>query len=326
MARALRLRSTKPPPHGPRVGPWAAHFCLVGVSLAFGSFRVGADEPKVLVWRGCEVAQEAFMTRCAAAYERKTGVRVRVTGGGTTIGIESVADGTADVGGSCRSCLAARGENALPLRLVIVAWDAVVVVVHPTNPIDGLTIDAVRGVFTERIRDWKEVGGPARRIAVVTRRDAQSGVGVMSRRMFFGDDNARFGDTVIRLPQGSESVEEMVERYPHAIAFSGASSASRRGLKLLAIDGVAPTRARIATGEYPHYRPLFLTYRTTPTAPVLALRDWMLSPEGQATIVEAGTIGLDEGRTLVKTYRHFEVDGPPIDNLESLRALADAPR
>ena len=93
-----------------------------------------------LKWTGCGITKKAFMKEAAAAYEQKTGIKIKLSGGGATKGIRFANSGMADLGGNCRPALKdrfpAEESNAY---MTVVAWDALVPVVHPDNPVGSLT-------------------------------------------------------------------------------------------------------------------------------------------------------------------------------------------
>jgi phosphate transport system substrate-binding protein len=93
-----------------------------------------ADQHAPLRWVGCGISKKAYMVALAEAYEKKTGVKIDLEGGGATRGIREVAASTADIGGSCRRRIfGAEAERSV--TQVPVAWDALVVIVNKNNPV-----------------------------------------------------------------------------------------------------------------------------------------------------------------------------------------------
>ena len=297
-------------------------FAVTAFSLLFLISRfASADEAQAtLVWRGCGVSKKAFMEECAAAYQKQTGVTIRLSGGGATLGIESAASGGADLGGTCRACLASRNEDKLPVKLAVVAWDALTVIVHKENKVTGVSREQLRAVLNQEITDWKALGGSDERIIVVVRRGKTSGVGYSVRQIVLEDGDANFGSKVLRL-NSSGPLEEFVERQPRAIAVTGYSSAQKRDVKVLGIDGHPPSPATIASGEYPYYRPLYIAYHPGRNPVADRFVEWLLSDAGQKVIEDQQTVSLRQGAKLTKTYGHFG-DTKQIINYASLVQLA----
>lgn len=271
---------------------------------------------KTLVWRGCGISKVAFVEKAARQFSRETGISIRLSGGGAALGIQATAEGGADFGGSCRECLAKNGESQWNLKLTMVAWDALAVVVHPDNPLDSMTKEQLVAVLQQEVSNWRELGGEDQPIVALARKGKVSGVGYMARLLIFGDPEADFGPRVIRLPS-SGPLEKSCERIPNAVAITGVSSARRRNLKILAVDGILPTPQNIAAGRYPFFRPLYLVHRPTPSPEVQQFLDWILSESGQKVVQEAGSVTLQQGLGLMGKYCHFD-DKSRIQNFQEL--------
>jgi len=268
---------------------------FVGVlTLALTSFN--AEGASSLKWVGCGITKKAFMKELAAAYEKKTGTRIVLKGGGATKGIRAVAAGVADIGGTCRHKLDVPEEEAAKLHQV--AWDALVVVVNRDNPVDSITVSQVRDVLTGKIKNWKELGGPDSKINLYVRKGRRGGVGLMAREMLFNNPDQDFAPDA-KVKKSSGPLERAISGDVHGFGLSGISSAKKRKkLKMLKVDGIAPTKKNIMTGRYPFYRPLYLTTRGEPTGEVKAFVEFALSAGGQAIISRQGTVNLAEGKSL----------------------------
>lgn len=258
-----------------------------------------------LVWRGCGITSKAFMAEAAEAYRQKTGINISINGGGATLGIRTTAAGKADIGGSCRPAKPDISELEKGVRMIHVGWDALVVMVHPQNPVQNLSVEQLYDIMTGKIRNWSEVGGNNEPILVVVRVGKMSGVGYMGRKMLFNDPRANFYRRAINL-KSSGPVETKVEKRVNAIGISGVSSAKRRKVKLLSLNGVAPTKTNVSNGAYPFYRPLYLITKGAPQGKVKIFMDWLLSSEGQKVVSDQGTVNLAEGSKLAGTFKYWE--------------------
>ncbi len=99
--------------------------------------------------------------------------RVTVTGGGTGVGISALMDHTTDIAMASRPIkfsekmkLKAAGQE---VKEVIIAYDALAIIVHPDNPVSRLTRQQLEGIFRGKIVNWKQVGGPDMKIIVYSR-------------------------------------------------------------------------------------------------------------------------------------------------------------
>lgn len=270
---------------------------------------------KEIKWKGCGISKKAFLSACAEAYEAETGVKVKVSGGGATKGIAAAGDGSADFGGTCRGCLESMDEDEMNLTLSIVAWDALVPIVFPKNPVQNLTKDQVVGILNGSITDWSEVGGAKGEIEVYVRTGKTSGVGYSVRKMIFGDADANFRADATEY-KSSGPLEQQVEVNPNAFGITGISSAKHRKVKTLSVDGFSPEPKHIASGKYPYYRPLYLAYKNL-GADQQAFLDWIQSDAGQAVITSQGTVNIEEGWRLPVSFGHWT----EVENIENLAAL-----
>lgn len=177
---------------------------------------------------------------------------------GATKGIVEVAAGNADIGGTCRHVIVRDEEKGV--ELVPVAWDALIVITNKSNPVSNLTLEQIKNIFTGKIANWKDVGGPNQPIQVVAREGKISGVGRMARELIFKNPNQDFTPNA-KLFKSSSHIEDFVEKTPWAIAFTGVSSMPKGNFKTMNIEGKEPSYSKIASGEYILYRPLYLVIR-----------------------------------------------------------------
>ena len=110
--------------------------------LLLSSQALGAVSERSLLWGGCGITKKAFMAELAKAYEKKTGIKVNLQGGGATKGIRQANGGQIDIGGACRAKMSDAVEERNAYQ-VPVAWDALVVIVHPDNPVDSITFEKI---------------------------------------------------------------------------------------------------------------------------------------------------------------------------------------
>jgi len=270
-------------------------FMLTAVTLA------GAAE---VSWTGCGITKKAFMAEIASAYEKKTGVKVKLSGGGATKGIRSASAGSSNIGGTCRSWLggvANKHPEEAKAELTQVAWDAIVVIVHPDNPVDSITMADLKKIYAGKITNWKDLGGHDKRIALITREGKYSGVGHMFRMLVYNDKEYDFKARSLKV-KSTGPMENKVEETVTAMGLDGISSAKRRNLKILALDGVNPTKENLASGKYPLFRPLYLATGPGTSPEAKKVVDFVLSPEGQAIISAQGTVNLEEGKALTPLW------------------------
>lgn len=267
----------------------------VMVALLLSMQQVTAAE--TLTWAGCGISKKAFMAELAKAYTKKTGVKVKLSGGGATKGIRDAASGTIDIGGACRVSLEKIKEERNAFQIPV-AWDALVAFVHKDNPVDNITYEQLQKVYLGQIKNWKELGGKDAPLELYVRRGKLSGVGRTLRELVFANYDQEFKATYV--VKSSGPVEKGVVKNVNGFGVSGISSARKRDFKLLKLDGKAPTYENIKNGSYALYRPLYLVIRRGNKEPLV--RDFIkyaLSNEGQNIIRKQGTVPYAEALHLV---------------------------
>ncbi len=258
-----------------------------------------AESQPALHWVGCGISKKAYLVSLARAYEKKTGIVIDVQGGGATRGIRDVANMSADIGGSCRRKLRGVAEESGVVQ-VPVAWDALVVIVNKDNPVSNISLDDLRKVYLGKIENWKELGGDDRPLRLFVRKGKISGVGSTTRKLLFDDYNQEF--VASQLFDSSGPLEKQVEAEPEAIAISGISSARKRNVKILDLEGKSPSYENVQTGKYLLYRPLYLVYNKDSEHADMA-REFIRfagSKEGRDVIRANNTVPYLEGLNLLR--------------------------
>lgn len=288
----------------------------------FAALVSAASAADIMKWAGCGITKEAFMVEAANEYKKKTGVLISISGGGATKGIRAANSGEADMGGNCRPSLPDKFANEEgDVYLTLVAWDAIVPIVHKDNPVNSITSAQLKKVLQGEITNWKELGGPDKKIQVTARQGKVSGVGYMARKIIFGNADVDYAADALLL-KSSGPVENKVKSDVSAIGITGVSSARKRlqkgeSLKVLSVDGNEATVANIASGAYPAFRPLYISTKGKPAGEVKSFLDWLVSDEGQKIVESVGTVSIRKGAGLKAKFKHWE-DTDRIVNFASL--------
>lgn len=258
-----------------------------------------ADQQAPLRWVGCGISKKAYMVASAEAYEKKTGVKIDLEGGGATRGIREVAASTADIGGSRRRRIFG-AEAERDVTQVPVAWDALVVIVNKNNPVQNISLDDLRRVYLGQVTNWSELGGADAPIQLFARKGKISGVGRTTRKLLFSDYDQEF--VASQIFDSTGPLEQAIIDEPNAIAISGISSARKRDVKILELDGKYPSYENVQSGNYLLYRPLYLVFNeASPNAE--QIKDFIQfadSEEGRNVIRNNGTVPYLEGLNLMK--------------------------
>lgn len=228
-------------------------------------------------------AFQPFAEKLAEHYmTTRPGVQVLVQGGGSAVGIQAALSGAADIG---MADLIELPEEARTLTATTVARDGIAIVVHPSNPVKDLTRSQTHDVFTGRIANWQDLGGPDAEIRVISREEG-SGTRHSFDTLVLGADSLAPG----ALFQNSNgTIREAVASDPNAVGYVSIGLISD-GVRPEVYDGVQPTNENVKTGAYPLSRPILFLTRGKPAGPALDFIDYVLSPEAQATLEQEGLI------------------------------------
>jgi phosphate transport system substrate-binding protein len=192
---------------------------------------------------------------------------------------------------------AAEGNGITPVEFVV-ARDAIAVVVHPSNPVDGLTLEQISDIYTMKITNWREVGGEDRPIVLLSR-ESNSGTYVyfLENVVRLGDkeSDALFAPDTLLMPS-SEGISAEVRQNPNAIGYDGLGYVTHdQKMVAVARDSdslyVLPSIETVNDGSYPISRPLYMYTAGEPTGQVKAYMDWLLG-EGQSLVSELGFVPL----------------------------------
>ena len=212
------------------------------------------------------------------------GVSILVSGMGSSAGIESLANGSSDIGTSSRELKEA--ELELGLADVPVAYDAIAVIVHPDNPVRELSTLQVRSIFAGVITNWSELGGPDLTIGLVNRDEASGTREAFSKIVM---DDARFDIGAVILP-GTGQVRAVVSEVPGAVGYISLGFVND-DVRAVSIDGVEPSEAAVVAGTYPVQRVLHFFTRGEISESAAEYMRFVLSPAIQDTVVrDAGFI------------------------------------
>jgi len=234
--------------------------------------------------------------------ELRPETRISVTGGGSGTGIAAMINGTVDIANASRAMkpeeIAAAQANGIEPMEFVVAGDAIAVVVHPSNPVDRLTLQQISDIYTGRIVNWSQIGGEDRPIVLLSR-ESNSGTYVyfLENVIRLGDNESEllFSPDTLLMPS-SEGISSEVRHNPNAIGYDGLGYVTP-DQKMLAVAQaedspyVLPSVETVNDGSYPISRPLYMYTAGELTGNGKDYLDWILG-EGQAIVLELGFVPL----------------------------------
>ncbi|HZP67735.1 MAG TPA: substrate-binding domain-containing protein [Rudaea sp.] len=213
---------------------------------------------ETIVWRG-DHCTARVVRDLVKQYEAGKQGKVTLQPFSTISGLDAVSSGTADLAGSARPAMLDRPEEK-SINFHPVAWDALVPIVSAKNPVSNITLKQLHDLYLGRLTDWQELGGPPGEINLYAVAGPLDGIEYSTRLLLFhaGDQDV----SVPRLYVNTEKLEEGIAIDPHGLGMSTLSGvAGNPAIKMLSVEGVAPSTASVADGTYPLYSALYFAAR-----------------------------------------------------------------
>ena len=208
---------------------------------------------------------------------------IYVQGGGSSAGIEAVRSHAAHIGMSSRSLMGKEKS----LHAVTVARDAIAIIIHPKNPVEGLSLVGVRDMFSGKIKNWKELGGHNHPITLVTREEG-SGTREAFQKLVMGEEEISL-EALVQDSNGA--IRQVVSGDPNAVGYISLGLVNEK-VKALKISGVDPSVKNIQSGQYHLVRPFLFVFNSEPAGEAKAFLDFVMSPEAQRLLSREGLVSI----------------------------------
>src|ERR1035437_108052 len=221
-------------------------------------------------------------------------VKISVTGGGTGTGFAALQNQTTDLCDASRKAKAAEILNCIKAFTARpteykVALDGLSVYVNVENPLKELTVAQVGDIFTGKIKNWKEVGGPDAPITLYSRENSSGSYEFFKEHVLKGHDFAASAQTM----PGTAAILSAVAKDKGGIGYGGAAYGA--GAKHLSIKkdenspAIEPTEDTILKGTYPIWRYLYVYVNPAlDKGEISAYMSWIRSDAGQKVVKDVG--------------------------------------
>jgi len=232
--------------------------------------------------------------RWAEVYmNQNPGVVIQVTGGGSGVGIAALINGSTDICEASRSIKSSEIDK-LKERFnttgveILVARDGLAVYLNEENKVSELTLEQLKGIYTGKITNWKELGGVDAKIVLYGRENSSGTYVYFKENVLMGAD---FASQTQTLP-GTGAIVNAISRDRYGIGYGGAAYA--KGVKYCKVKkdaqtpGYEPTLENVKNGKYPISRYLYWYLRNKPTGEIKKLVDFVLSEQGQQIVSKVG--------------------------------------
>jgi phosphate transport system substrate-binding protein len=248
----------------------------------------------------------------AEVYMQQTpNVSIQVTGGGSGTGVAALLNGTTDIATSSRELKPKEVELAKSKNInyeeIAVALDGLAVIVHPSNPIDNITMEEIRDVFVGKISNFQQLKGENQKINLYGRENSSGTYEFFKDHVLGKDANGNPFDyaTSTQVLQGTASLAEAVAKDKNGIAYGGVGYfAHRDDVKILHVKknsesvGISPSENKVVnytaiwSGDYSISRSLYMYVASTNNKTVKDFISFVVSTQGQKLVEEMEYIPL----------------------------------
>ena len=216
---------------------------------------------------------------------------ISISGGGSGNGIKALIDKTTDIANSSRAIKKeeieqAKAKGSDPVEF-IVAYDCIVPVVHPSNPLKNITVDQLKALYKGEIRNWKEIGGPDKPVVIISR-DTSSGTYEVWEEKVMKKERV-FPGALLQASNGA--IVQAVSKNPNAIGYIGLGYMDN-SVTMLSVNGITGSKETTLNKAFPVSRPLYMYTPVKPAGDVKKFLDFVISKKGQKLVEEEGFIPL----------------------------------
>ncbi len=258
-----------------------------------GGGSEGGGRSKAITIKGSDT-MVILGQRWAETYMKlNPGSTIQVTGGGSGTGIAALINGGTDICEASRPMKdkekeQVRARHGRDVKEIPVALDGVAIYINKSSPIEVLTQAQLKGIYTGKITNWREVGGQDGKIVPYSREN-NSGTYVFFKEHVL--QNEDFAREIQTLP-GTAAVVNAVSKDPSSLGYGGVAYGTEiREIPVKRDDtseAFRPTLENVQSRKYPLSRHLFFYTIGEPGGEVKAFIDWVLGPEGQKVCQEVG--------------------------------------
>lgn len=238
------------------------------LALALSIFSTSPQAQLTISARADIESIRAIGSDTAASFLLQENVTLKFSELSTISALEAVADGTVPMALSARGMHPGNLKEA-DLVFVPIAWEAIVAITHPGNPVSNVTLRQLRDIYAGRIKTWDQIGGRAQPIHLVAVAGPMDGIEYGLRKALFG--RGHIPVAAERWYLNTLQLEAAIAIDPNGLAVSGLSNVlNNPKIKRLTLEGVTATRSNVKQGEYLLVTPIHVVHRADegPTGPV----------------------------------------------------------
>ncbi len=254
------------------IGIFVVIVVIIGVALVAGG---AFNKPEKITVVGSTSVQPVAEKLATAYHKSHPNVNISVQGGGSSVGLKSVQDGTAQIG-TYSSKL--DNSTAPGINQYLIANDGIVVVVNSASNITDLTKDQVKDIFA----------GKNSSFTVVTREEGSGTRDAFISLIMGGKNGTNITKSAI-VQSSTDAIKQAVKGNPNAIGYMSLADVDN-SVKVVKIGGITPSADTVKNGNYTVQRPFLFLTKGAATGATLDFINWCLSPEGQKIIQDSGAV------------------------------------
>jgi len=261
---------------------------IISTTLGLLASQSRADR---LVIKGSDTLGAKLVPQLAEAFKANhPDTTFDIAAEGSTTGIAAIIDGTAQIGMASRRAkpaeVGAASGKGINMKPTIVAYDGIAVIVNAASPIKSLTKKQVEQIFTGDVTDWSAVGGSGGKISVYTRNTSSGTYSDFKELAMKKRDYAPSSQKMA----GNEQIASEVGKNPNGAGYVGLAYTKASGVKVVPIEGVAPSVQTVLGKTYPYARPTFYYTNGEPSGLAKEFLDFTLSAAGQKIVTQVGFV------------------------------------
>jgi len=268
---------------------WIGGAAAIAVSLMTGCSR---DAGKKVVIKGSTTVLP-ITQKTAEEYRKLNKISITIEGSGSGNGIKALMDGTCDIANSSREMkpeeLKSAKDSGKAIKEIVVAYDMIVPVIHPSNGVKDITTAQLKAVYDGSITSWKQLGGKDENIVVISRDTSSGTYEVWHEKVMKKTDVKK--DALLQASNGA--IVSAVAGNPKALGYVGYGYIDS-SVKAVTVDKIEGTIENGKSGKFPVSRKLYMYVDEKKiSAETQKYIDYVLSADGQKLVKEAGFIPIN---------------------------------
>jgi phosphate transport system substrate-binding protein len=272
-------------------GCMKSHVKMAAVLIGSAAIAMSAVAEEKLVIKGSDTLGAKMVPQIAEAFKAKyPDVTFEIAAEGSSTGVKAILTSTADIGMSSRdvkeSEMADAKKAGVDMQTIVVARDAIAVIVNEANPIEELTVEQVGQIFTGKVDDWSAVDGKPGKISAYTRNTSSGTYKVFQSLAMNKED---YGSDTQKMA-GNEQIASEVGNNPNGIGYVGLAYVNTKGVKVVAVEGAKPSIKTVNDGSYVLARPLYYLSNGKPKGLAKKFVKFSMDTEGQKIVEGVGFV------------------------------------